>query len=195
MGTDVKRGVGCLTCGRTTPVEYRCRLAGPIVRRPANIDRRCCHCHEQRNEGCMLLITIGLLDRGDDRPALNAKCEDRMAATDALATVDMQSIYSVPVVHLGGVVRMHLGEGQAVDTEVMVMRMQRCPYLIDHQQQHQDQSHQQCECAHDSVRWRSVHLGCREWRLLDFIVTYQLSSSLATASRSSGTPGRQGRGG
>ena len=91
-----------------------------------------------------------------------------MAATDALATVDMQSIYSVPVVHLGGVVRMHLGEGQAVDTEVMVMRMQRCPYLIDHQQQHQDQSHQQCECAHDSVRWRSVHLGCREWRLLDF---------------------------
>ena len=90
-----------------------------------------------------------------------------MAATDALATVDMQSIYSVPVVHLGGVVRMHLGEGQAVDTEVMVMRMQRCPYLIDHQQQHQDQSRHPCECAHDSVRWRSVHRGCRGWRLLD----------------------------
>lgn len=51
-----------------------------------------------------------------------------MAATDALATVDMQSIYGVPVVRrLGGVVRMNLGEGQAVDAEVMVMRMQRCP--------------------------------------------------------------------
>ncbi len=90
-----------------------------------------------------------------------------MAVTDALATVDMQSIYGVPVVHLGGVVRMHVCEGQTVDTEVMVMRMQRCSYLIDHQQQHQGQPYQQCDCAQDSVRWHCVHLGCWKWCLLD----------------------------
>ena len=114
----------------------------------------------------MLLVAIGLLGRSDERPALNAKCENRMAAADSRTILDMPSVYGVPVMHLG-VVRMHVGEGQTIDTEVMVMRMQRCSYLIDHQQQHQDQSRHPCECAHDSVRWRSVHRGCRGWRLLD----------------------------
>ena len=71
----------------------------------------------------MLLVAIGL--RTKRRTSLNAKCEDRMAAADSRTILDMPSVYGVPVMHLG-VVRMHVGEGQTIDTEVMVMRMQRC---------------------------------------------------------------------
>ncbi len=72
-----------------------------------------------------------------------------MAVATFRVTLDMQIVCDVRV--------MHRGEPQTVNPEIMMMRMQRGAYLVDHQQQHQEQPPQPCECTYGSVRWRSAH--------------------------------------